>query len=103
MASETDHLLASVNKFPIMAENADGCCSPVRRSWRTDWLPFVRARYVLALMSFFGLVNVYAMRVNLSLALVVMLNNSKGSINDSNTIPHPVSCHVYHTLSCSYT
>ena len=37
------------------------------------WLP---ARYVLAIMGFFGFCNMYALRVNLSIAIVAMVNDS---------------------------
>lgn len=36
----------------------------------------VRTRHVLALMGFLGFVNVYALRVNLSVALVAMVNHT---------------------------
>ncbi|KAF6211448.1 hypothetical protein GE061_011960 [Apolygus lucorum] len=39
---------------------------------RTSWLP---RRYLVALLSFFGFANIYAMRVNLSVAVVVMKEN----------------------------
>uniref|UniRef100_A0A0A9W2P4 Sialin n=1 Tax=Lygus hesperus TaxID=30085 RepID=A0A0A9W2P4_LYGHE len=39
---------------------------------RTSWLP---RRYLVALLSFFGFANIYAMRVNLSVAIVVMKEN----------------------------
>ena len=62
----------------------------ISRLWRTDWFPWMPARYVLALMSFLGIVNVYALRVNLSMALVVMVNDSKSQSHDD-IQPHPVS------------
>jgi len=40
--------------------------------WYFNCLPFIKARYVLAFMLFLGLVNVYALRVNLSVAIVQM-------------------------------
>ena len=40
--------------------------------WRTDCFPCVPARYVLAIASCLGFVNVYALRVNLSVAIVQM-------------------------------
>ncbi|XP_063221587.1 sialin-like [Bacillus rossius redtenbacheri] len=39
----------------------------------TQWF---KTRYALALMGFLGFANVYAMRVNLSVAIVTMVNNS---------------------------
>ena len=61
----------------------------IRRFWHTDWCPLIPARYVVAAMMFLGFVNVYILRVNLSMALVVMVNDS--SSNNSDKIqPHPV-------------
>ena len=43
------------------------------------------ARHVLALMGFLGFANVYAMRVNLSVAIVAMVNNTAIATNTSRT------------------
>jgi len=40
--------------------------------WYIDCLPFIKARYVIVFMLFLGLCNVYALRVNLSVAIVQM-------------------------------
>ncbi len=51
---------------------------------------------MFALLGFLGFVNVYAMRVNLSVAIVVMVNNTNNnnqgngtSYNSNNTCPVP--------------
>lgn len=43
----------------------------------------LKARYILGLLGFFGFANVYAMRVNLSVAIVAMVNNSAIVHNES--------------------
>uniref|UniRef100_A0A336MCZ8 CSON015207 protein n=1 Tax=Culicoides sonorensis TaxID=179676 RepID=A0A336MCZ8_CULSO len=43
---------------------------------------FPKARHVLGLMGFLGFANVYAMRVNLSVAIVAMVNNTNSEIPD---------------------
>ncbi|XP_065056224.1 sialin-like [Rhopilema esculentum] len=45
-----------------------------RKKWRVtcNWLP---KRYLLAILSFLGFLNVYSLRVNLSVALVAMISN----------------------------
>lgn len=40
--------------------------------WRTDIFPCIPARYALAIVSCLGFVNVYILRVNLSVAIVQM-------------------------------
>ena len=44
-----------------------------------DYFPCVPARYVLSLMGCIGLVIVYALRVNMSVALVAMVNETTRS------------------------
>lgn len=39
---------------------------------KTDW---ISKRYLIAILAFFGFANVYALRVNLSVAIVVMTSN----------------------------
>ncbi len=58
--------------------------------------PCFGARHLFALMGFLGFVNVYAMRVNLSVAIVVMVNNTNNdnqgngtSYNSNSTCPVP--------------
>ena len=44
--------------------------------WYIDCLPCVKARFVLSFMVFLGLCNVYALRVNLSVAIVPMTSKN---------------------------
>ena len=44
--------------------------------WRRDLFPVMPARYVLAIMGFLGFFNVYTLRVNLSMAIVAMVNET---------------------------
>lgn len=46
----------------------------------------MKARYVLALLGFLGFANVYAMRVNLSVAIVAMVNNTAPAIDNSSSL-----------------
>ncbi|KAJ8923064.1 hypothetical protein NQ315_001613 [Exocentrus adspersus] len=47
----------------------------------------LKARHILGIMGFLGFANVYAMRVNLSVAIVAMVNNT--------AIPHPSSNNTF--------
>ena len=58
---------------------------------RKDYCPCIPARYVLALMTCFGLTVVYGLRVNLSVAIVQM-------DNDTATVPHSGSAMVTYGL-----
>ena len=42
-------------------------------------------RHLLAILSFLGFVNVYALRVNLSVALVSMVDQSSKGVNSTST------------------
>lgn len=46
------------------------------------WKIAIPARYILIFMGFLGFCNVYALRVNLSVALVSMVNNSDSDLNN---------------------
>ena len=59
---EDDYLLSSSIKSEKQRRSFIG------KLWHKDWFPWIPARYVLALMSFLGILNVYALRVNLSMA-----------------------------------
>ena len=60
----------------------------ISRVWRRDCFPCLPSRYVLAFACFMGFCNVYALRVNLSLAIVVMWNDSS---SDQGIPPHKVN------------
>ena len=47
-----------------------------QRLRRVDIFPWIPARYSLAILSFLGFFNVYALRVNLSVAIVQMDNST---------------------------
>ncbi|CAL1268935.1 unnamed protein product, partial [Larinioides sclopetarius] len=46
---------------------------------------YVPKRFIVAFLGFFGLVNVYALRVNLSVAMVAMVNNTEEKANVFNS------------------
>ena len=50
--------------------------STIHRLRRANLFPWIPARYALAIISFLGLFNVYALRVNLSVAIVQMDNST---------------------------
>ena len=55
-----------------------------------DWLPFIPARYILAVMMFLGSFVLYVLRVNLSVAVVAMTNQTAdkpnaGGANDTSS------------------
>ena len=79
METEKQPLLAK--EFP--KESPRG----IKGLWRHDFFPCIPARYVLAIMGFLGFVNVYALRVNLSMAIVPMVNNSANA--SSNIVSSP--------------
>ena len=80
---EDDYLLSSLGKPGRQKRGY------LQRLWHENWCSWLPARYVLAVMSFFGFMNVYILRVNLSVAIVVMVNNTQSS-NQSDIQPHPV-------------
>lgn len=44
--------------------------------WQRDILPCFPTRYVIVIITFVGFMNVYALRINLSMAIVAMVNTS---------------------------
>ena len=59
-------------------EVAGRCGNGNRCNINRDYCPWIKCRVVVTVMVFLGLVNVYALRVNLSMAVVVMANNTGG-------------------------
>lgn len=57
--------------------------SLLSRIWRLDCIPCIPSRYMLAIVSCLGFVNVYALRVNLSVAIVQMINSTTTPRNGS--------------------
>jgi ACS family sodium-dependent inorganic phosphate cotransporter-like MFS transporter 5 len=70
------------NKYSLQKQDENGddenisYWSALKILWRQDCCPCIPARYVLAVMGFLGFVNVYALRVNLSMAIIKMVNSS---------------------------
>ena len=68
------------DKIPLIENASDG--EPERprslpeRLWRRSPAPCIPARYSLAVLSFLGLMNVYALRINLSVAIVETVNST---------------------------
>ena len=54
--------------------------------WYIDCFPCIKARFLLSFMLFLGLCNVYALRVNLSVAIVSM--TSKNPSNNQRSVDH---------------
>lgn len=50
--------------------------SPWRRLWGYNCCPWLPARYVLVMMAFLGFFILYALRTNLSIAIVQMANST---------------------------
>lgn len=49
-------------------------------------MSFLPKRYMVSILAMFGLFNAYTLRVNLSIAIVTMVNNVTKSINNSNGV-----------------
>ena len=62
-----------------------GCCS---RVWCRDVCPCVPTRYMLALVSCLGFINVYILRVNLSVAIVQMDATTASVTSTSARVSH---------------
>lgn len=48
----------------------------------------LKARHILGILGFLGFANVYAMRVNLSVAIVAMVNSTTNPIANASTFDH---------------
>ena len=66
----------------------------IRDLWHWDIFPFIPARYMLAIMGFLGFVNVYALRINLSMAIIAMVNSSA---NHSTHLVSNLTCNTHLT------
>ena len=68
------------DKIPLIENASNGELERSRslpeRLWRWSPAPCIPARYTLAVLSFLGLMNVYALRINLSVAIVEMVNST---------------------------
>ena len=71
--TERDHLLNS----SISDKDKETRLSWLTKLWRTNCCPWIKCRVVITIMCFLGFCNVYALRVNLSLAIVVMVNDTE--------------------------
>ena len=74
----------------MLARKVGPCVTWIRLLLGLDQMTSVSLQ-ILAIMGFLGFANVYAMRVNLSVAIVAMVNNtaiaSNSSIVDNSTCP----------------
>ena len=61
--------------------------------WYIDCFPCIKARFVLSFMIFLGLCNVYALRVNLSVAIVPM--TSKNPPHNQRSVDHQLAIYTY--------
>lgn len=48
----------------------------------------LKARHILGILGFLGFANVYAMRVNLSVAIVAMVNGTVAPVSNGSTFDH---------------
>jgi len=67
-----------------------------------DAVEFPHCRFVLTIMAFFGFVNIYALRVNLSVAVVCMTNSTavekhrNGSESETDNCGNPTLTKHHH-------
>lgn len=53
-----------------------------------DTTECMKARHILGILGFLGFANVYAMRVNLSVAIVAMVNSTAPPLSNGSTFDH---------------
>lgn len=62
------------------------------------WLP---TRYIIVIMGFFGLINIFALRVHMSVGIVAMVNNTAQHTNNSVVVldacPEPINSGAHKT------
>ena len=72
--------------IPCQQSGSRGCL-------RRDYCPCIPARYVLAVMINLGFAVVYGLRVNLSVAIVQMDNDTATVYNGSAKVLNPINHH----------
>jgi len=91
MAAESAPLLDQIDNDNQFENDNESNASETSSLMGRDVERGMLARKILAIMGFLGFANVYAMRVNLSVAIVAMVNNtaiaSNSSIIDNSTCP----------------
>lgn len=70
-ASGGESPVSNNERTPIISEGSDVARNAIRKC-----ADAISARYTFALLGFLGMANVYMMRVNLSVAMVAMVNSS---------------------------
>lgn len=102
MISPTDliHSINASDPYDNVTENSEQDELPLLHDSPSEDSSFPKTRHILGLMGFLGFANVYAMRVNLSVAIVAMVNHTalpQTNISFSDTCPvftnittHPV-------------
>ena len=73
--------------WAVVRESEREKCTPLLCSLWVTWcrgVEFPSCRLVLTLMAFFGFLNIYCLRVNLSVALVAMVNHTALAVEPKN-------------------